>query len=191
MTTQPEENITSILSVINNLPVSEFLEDKDVNIDIPTEDSNLLPPQFKEIADKLHKQYLFWQILRNRQETTKPTFFGYIHQAINDSAKSVADSDDKTVDSQTIQLIETAITLATINALLIGAEEYLTEGNHQQDVKENIDTALSTLYEFIKVREIMSSSLRDALEEIRERKGGKREAEGSEEENVGKEGEEK
>ena len=174
--TPPQDNITSILSVINNLPVSEFLEDKDVEIDIPTEDCHLLPPQFKEIADKLHKQYLFWQILRNRQETSKPTFFGYIHQAINDSAKSVSESDDKNVDSQTVQLIETAITLATINALLIGAEEYITEGNHQQDVKESIDTALSTLYEFIKVREMMSSSLNDALEEIRQEIEGMSEA---------------
>ncbi|NES85059.1 MAG: WD40 repeat domain-containing protein [Moorea sp. SIO2B7] len=146
--------------------IQEIMANDPVEINIPPEDGQILPPQFLNLADKLHKNYLYWKHLRDTQTTTKATFYLYTKEGIDQAAKKVAEAGTP-IDPDIFLILEAQIALATINSLIISAETYLKEG-YLQDAKESVDTALSTLYEFIKTREKLEPSLKKAVAGIRQ-----------------------
>ena len=166
-------NISSAITIIeqeifkgNYEKIQDIIENDPVKINISPEDSEILPPKFLELANKLHQNYLYWKYLRDRQKTNQPTFYRYSHEQINQAAEKVAQT-GTSIEPEILLILETKIALATINSFILAAEEYLKEG-HLQDGKESVDTALSTLYEFIKTREKLELSLEKAVATIRQ-----------------------
>jgi len=148
------------------VPPQEVLDHDPVRIAIPWEDQKLLPPEFVEIAHKLHQVYLYWKHLRDTQQSTQPTFYRSFHEGIAQAAQRVAESETP-IDPSFLLILEVKLALATINALVIATEDYLKVG-YLQDGKESIDTALSVLYEFIKTREKLEPSLEATVAGIRQ-----------------------
>ncbi|MBE9115258.1 hypothetical protein IQ249_05020 [Lusitaniella coriacea LEGE 07157] len=145
--------------------IKEIIHNDPVEIEIASEDEKILPPQFLDLARKLHHNYLYWKHLRDRQQTTQPTFYRYTQEGITKAKEKVAA--ETPIEPKILLLLETRIALITINSLLLAAEDYLKE-NHLQDAKESVDTALSTLYEFIKTREKLESSLKATIASIQQ-----------------------
>ncbi|MGD2183119.1 WD40 repeat domain-containing protein [Lusitaniella coriacea] len=145
--------------------IKEIIHNDPVEIEIASEDEKILPPQFLDLARKLHHNYLYWKHLRDRQQTTQPTFYRYTQEGITKAKEKVAA--ETPIEPEILLLLETRIALITINSLLLAAEDYLRE-NHLQDAKESVDTALSTLYEFIKTREKLESSLKATIASIQQ-----------------------
>jgi WD40 repeat protein len=144
----------------------EVIDNDRANINISSEAAEILPPEFLNIAKKLHQNYLYWQHLRDTQKTTKATFYLYIKEGIAQAAEKVAEAGTP-IEQNILLILETRIALATISSLLLAAAEYLKVG-YLQDAKESVDTALSTLYEFIKTREKLEPSLEAAVASIRQ-----------------------
>lgn len=148
---------TEIKAILDNDPVA---------IAISSGDGKILPPQFLDLAHKLHRNYLYWKHLRDRQKTTQPTFYRYTRAGIAKAAEKVA-ATGTPIEPDIPILLETRIALIAINSLLLAAEDYL-QASHLQDAKESIDTALSTLYEFIETRKKLESSFEDAIASIQQ-----------------------
>ena len=146
--------------------LEEVINNDPAEITISSEDRKILPPQFLDIANKLHQNYLYWKHLRNTQKTTKPTFYLHTREGITQAAAKVAETGTP-IDQEILLILEARIALMTINSLMLAAEEYL-QANYLQNAKESVDTALSTLYEFIKTREQLEPSLEAAVASIRQ-----------------------
>ena len=122
----------------------EIVEQDAVEIKISLEDAKILPPEFFNIADKIHKNYLYWKSLRDSAKTTQLTFYRYIQEGIAQGAEQVSQT-EISIEPDVLLMLETRITLTTMNSLVLAATEYFEKG-YLQDSKDSIDTALSTLY---------------------------------------------
>ncbi|MBT9314031.1 WD40 repeat domain-containing protein [Leptothoe spongobia] len=144
----------------------DVLYDDPIHIDLTPEDRNNLPHQFLDIVKQLNQNYLHWQHLRATQQATHATFYLYTQHGIKQAVDKAAEAGNP-MDQQRLLILETNLALATINSLLLAGEDYLNL-DQLQNCKDSIDTALSTLYEFVKTREKLSQSRDIALESIRQ-----------------------
>ncbi|MFG6094834.1 WD40 repeat domain-containing protein [Leptothoe sp. ISB3NOV94-8A] len=156
-----------MLSLISSSKFSpDVIHDDFINIDITPEDRNNLPHQFLDVIKQLNQNYLHWKHLRDTKQATHATFYLYTKDGIKQAVEKAAESDNP-IEQNVLLILETNLALATINSLLITCEEYL-KAEQLQNCKDSIDTALSTLYEFIKTREKLSQSRDIAIESIRQ-----------------------
>ncbi|MEM1255200.1 MAG: hypothetical protein AAGI69_22410 [Cyanobacteria bacterium P01_H01_bin.21] len=155
-----------MLSLISSSKFSpDVIHDSVIDIDITPEDRNNLPHQFLDIVKQLNQNYLHWKHLQATKQATHATFFLYTKDGIQQAVDKAAASGNP-IESQVLLILETNLALATVNSLLIAGEEYL-KTEQLQNCKDSIDTALSTLYEFVKTREKLSQSQDIAIESIR------------------------
>ncbi|MEM9486059.1 MAG: hypothetical protein AAGA83_20475, partial [Cyanobacteria bacterium P01_F01_bin.116] len=154
-----------MLSLISS---SQFVPDinYDSSIHIAPEDKNNLPHQFLDIVKQLNQNYLHWKHLRESRQATHATFYLYTQNGIKQAVDQAAEAGNP-IEQQMLLILETNLALATINSLLLAGEDYLNV-DQLQNCKDSIDTALSTLYEFIKTREKLSQSRDIAIESIRQ-----------------------
>ncbi|NEQ54497.1 MAG: hypothetical protein F6K11_30925 [Leptolyngbya sp. SIO3F4] len=146
--------------------IPDVIYDNSIHIDIPPEDRNNLPQQFLDVVKQLNQNYLHWKHLRETQQSTHATFYLYTQNGIKQAVDQAAEAGNP-IEQQVLLLLETNLALATINSLLLAGEEYLNL-DQLQNCKDSIDTALSTLYEFVKTREKLSQSRDIAVESIRQ-----------------------
>ncbi len=156
-----------MLSLISSSQfVPDVIYDDSNHIDITPDDRDNLPYQFLDIVKQLNQNYLHWKHLRETQQATHATFYLYTKEGIQQAVDKAAEA-GKPIEQQMLLILETNLALATINSLLLAGKNYL-KVDQLQNCKDSIDTALSTLYEFIKTREKLSQSWDIAIESIRQ-----------------------
>ena len=167
---QPESSalvaIEQLLFHWEDATLQSLFDGDPANLQLPSEDRAILPLNFPDIAPKLHQTYLGWKQLRDRQQTPHPTLYRHAQAEITQAAETVA-QDGTPIEPAVLFLLEVRIVLATLNSLLLAANDYLQVG-YLQETKESIDAALSTLYEFIQAREQLEPSLAAAVASIQQ-----------------------
>ena len=137
-----------------------------LSLTLAAEDRDLLPPQFLNVAKKLNQNYLYWRHLRETQQATQATFYLFAKAGMEEAANKAAEA-GQPMEQPVLLILETNLALATVNSLLLAGEEYLQQAQ-LQNCKDSIDTALSTLYEFIDTRTQLSQSKDIAVKSIQQ-----------------------
>ncbi len=130
------------------------------------EDRDLLPPQFLNVARTLNQNYQYWRHLRETQQATQATFYLFAKAGMEEAATKAAEA-GQPMEQPVLLILETNLALATVNALLLAGEDYLRH-EQLQNCKDSIETALSTLYEFIDTRTKLSQSKDVAVQSIQQ-----------------------
>ncbi|MEO1592341.1 MAG: hypothetical protein AAFU71_13780 [Cyanobacteria bacterium J06632_22] len=137
-----------------------------LSLTLTDEDRELLPPQFLSVAKKLNQNYRYWRHLRATQQATQATFYLFARAGMAEAANRAAEA-GQPMEQPVLLILETNLALATVNALLLASEDYL-QRDQLQNCKDSIDTALSTLYEFIDTRTQLSQSRDIAVNSIQQ-----------------------
>ena len=137
-----------------------------LSLTLSGDDRDLLPPQFLNVARQLNQNYQYWRHLRGAQQATQATFYLFAKAGIQAVATQAAEA-GQPMEQPVRLILETNLALATVNALLLASEDYL-QREQLQNCKDSIDTALSTLYEFIETRTQLSQSRDIAVQSIQQ-----------------------